>query len=165
MEQCSSQNCVLPSSEYELWSRYSRYIYKLCLQKCGNFEAAKEFYQEIYIKYHLHATNVAKHTRPDLWFKRVIDNAWYSELRKRMRKAPMSPLGCHEESIIYEFNDENPETLLRHIEECSILNAMEKMLIQYIFIGFSYSELSEIIGLTERTLRRKVHKALLRLEK
>jgi len=171
MELNSSTQKFVLSKELELWTQYSRYIYKLCLQKCRNSEGARDFYQEIYIKYHLHAANVANHSKPGLWFKHVIDNAWNSKLREYMHSVPIVSWDCHDETIVYnstavdDMDESVIEPFLQFVESSEILKAVEKMLFEYLYIGFSFRELSSILGISDRALRKRFHKAVLRLER
>ncbi|GEM_PF-1393523 len=165
----STQCFVLQSREFELWARYSRYIYKLCLRKCRDFEKAQDFYQEIYIKYHLHAANVANHSKPGLWFKRVVENAWNSKLREQLHGFSIVSWECHEDTAAYNLvddsdNEDSLNPFLNFIETCELLNSLERMLFEYLYIGFSLKELSEILGLSVRSLRKKFRKAAERLE-
>lgn len=163
----SSQN--LPSQRLALWLRYSRYIYKLCVLKCKDPEFAHEFYQEIYIKYHLNAANVANHTKPGLWFKRVVDNEWNNILRSRLRQAPCVAWECHEEAIDYNtLTPDSAEYLdiaQKALAAGDSLNSLERMLLEYLYLGFSFSELSQILGLSTKTLRNKVRAAIEKLLK
>lgn len=157
-----TQSVSLLPEEYRIWQKYSSYIFWLCMRKCKNFDVTQDFFQEIYIKFHLHAQKVANHPCPGYWFKFVIDNEWRSVKRKQRRQVRTVPYECHENEEVYVV-DEDPVTIMDDIENALVLDPLEKMLLEYSYIGFSYAELSDILGFSAKTLRKKARLALQRL--
>ncbi len=163
-----TQGVSLLSEEYRIWQKYSHYIFNLCFRKCRDLDAARDFYQEIYIKFHHHSQKVVNHPCPGFWFRSVINNAWNSALRKQLRCLPINNLYCCDNRLSYFAEDEDFSRILEELNKNVALTSLEKMLLEYRFVGFSFLELSEILGIGVKTLRKKVvcaQQKLMSLEK
>lgn len=163
MEEGTAPSRSLPNSHQDVWETYAASIYKLCLKKCGNAEDARDFFQEIYLKFHKNAALVANHPEPFFWFARVIENHKNSVLRKELsrRRLMNEALACAEPPGAYSVrgNFAGIEELI----EGYGFNEYEKMLIVFKAAGFSVKELSDILGVSVSALRRKFAKISQRL--
>ena len=148
-------------TKYDLWFHYADIIYKLCIKKCGNAETAKDFYQDIYIKFHLNVEKLQKHPAPFLWFRTVINNHFNSHLRKIKTK---NNFYLHYEDYQTNFCSAEPlEDLLNTELSLCPMSELEKMIVDFMRIGFSCQEIADILGISIAQVSKKTHAVLNRL--
>lgn len=143
------------NSAYDIWFRYSDIIYKHCLAKCRDEDAARDFYQEIFLKFHRNAQKVAEHPTPYYWFLSVIDNQFKNQWRKRKRRLEIVEKDTHSwyRDLPVDFF-ENPEETIAFIS-CS---SLEKMILDFLQAGFCICEIGSILGLSSSAIHRRLIK-------
>lgn len=146
---------------HDIWFRYSDLIYKHCLLKCGDKEKAMDFYQEIFLKYHKFANQVAEHPSPYRWFLQVIENQCRSEWRQSARREARI---LKNKNLWYcSTNIAKDEEIVKELDFISC-SALERMILDFIYAGFNLNELSLILGVSVISIRRKLYKLKKRLE-
>lgn len=136
---------------HALWVRYAKLIYKLCVRKCGDSDKARDFFQDIYIKFHLHAKEVEKHPAPEYWFMRVVANHYFSYCRKKKVLVGY----CAEIGVDYDAGFSLEEMLRMDLKTCP-MNTLEKVVIEFTVCGFSRKEIAEILGISIPSVRNKL---------
>lgn len=144
------------NTAYDVWFRYSDTIYKLCLLKCNkDEEKARDFYQEVFLKFSQHARQVAEHPAPYYWFKSVINNEFSNIWRKNRRREEL--VKENEQLWCQKTSDEFQECMEMELSFITC-TPLEKMILEFIQAGFSIPELSKILGLSSMAIRRRLKK-------
>ena len=158
-----------------VWKKYSYRIYKLCLKKCGLKDEADDLFQEVALRFCQKANelNNGVHLLP--WFQTVLLNCHYSGYRKRGwgREIPLSILyDCKNRYMGYENLDrtlhDEDVSVCAVIGEISclisVLNPLEKMIVELSIVGYTTDELSDLIGLSRTGIVRHRARAFQKMQ-
>ena len=151
-------------------------IYALALRTLGNPDDACDITQEVFLKAYTELSRFRGESRLSVWLYRMTYNLCIDLLRKQKRH-PTTPilLDSDEEETEMEFPDLRymPETLL---EQKELQNAVHSALSQISpdhrdvllmreYCGKSYSQIAEILGISEGTVKSRIARARMQLAK
>ncbi|HEY9870844.1 MAG TPA: RNA polymerase sigma factor [Candidatus Obscuribacterales bacterium] len=174
-----------PSHFKSLVQRYQNRIYNAAFRILGSTEEAEEVVQDTFIKVH---QNVAKFQRQSTfasWVFRIAHNLCVDLMRARQRRrgffvlsfdpqaAPDnddSPEGLHVVSQVAD-RGPTPAQMLDSREQAHIIEASLRQLpdsqrtvvVLHDIEGFSYQEISDIVGANLGTVRSRLHYGRLKL--
>ena len=146
------------------WRRYSRQIYKLCEAKCGPGDDAKDLFQTVALKFCQNVEKLLNRQNMFPWLFTVLQHAYLDHLAANRRACLMSRVSepaveygsfREEDSMCHEVGPD-VEMLIFLEESLKILTPLERMLVEMKYYGgFSVSEISRIIGLSENAVRKR----------
>jgi RNA polymerase sigma-70 factor, ECF subfamily len=167
--------------------RYQNRIYSAAYRILGNTEEAEEVVQETYIKVHHNLAKFRQESSFGSWIFKIAHNICIDILRSRRRNLggvqllsfdPQSSFESDEStetssSVVSQVADEAPcpSTMLDMNEQSEIIEASLKELpenqrtvvVLHDIEGFSYQEISDIVGANLGTVRSRLHYGRLRL--
>lgn len=155
-----------------LVGRYEKNVYSLAHRLVSDREDAMDITQDVFLKAYQALPRFRGESRFSTWIYRVCVNASLDYLRKRQKLPAYSldePLLLKESSVTREVEDENGnvETAVetRDLGEavCSMLKHLEtdhRVVITLCDIqGYSYQEISDMLGLSIGTVKSRLHRA------
>jgi RNA polymerase sigma-70 factor (ECF subfamily) len=167
--------------------RYQNRIYSAAYRILGNTEEAEEVVQETYIKVHHNLAKFRQESSFGSWIFKIAHNICIDILRSRRRNLggvqllsfdPQSSFDSEEStetssSVVSQVADEAPcpSAMLDMNEQSEIIEASLKELpenqrtvvVLHDIEGFSYQEISDIVGANLGTVRSRLHYGRLRL--
>lgn len=153
-----------------IWNRHSRQIYKLCQQKCGNVEDAKDLFQTVALKFCQNASSLRSESSAFPWLVAIMHNAHVDFVRKNCHYVKRN--ACDEnladfsmvaaEKTAFYFPENQACAQLEKLLEG--LNEFEKSLVDLSIVGgLTLKELGPVYGLSENALVKRRQKALKKL--
>lgn len=123
----------------------------------GNETLASDAAQDAFIKIWEHLDSFRDESKISTWAYRIAVNTCLLYLRKQSAKKEKTtdvfPAVAVEK---YSFDEEEK---LRKMYQCiNRLDKKNKMIILMVLEGMSYEEIAEVVGMTEETLRVKIHR-------
>ena len=168
--------------------RYQNRIYGAAYRILGSTEEAEEVVQETYIKVHHNLAKFRQESAFSSWIFKIAHNICIDILRNRRRSMggvqvlSFDPQSSFEEegtdsasSVVSQVADEAPcpSTMLDMNEQTEIIEAslgqlpedQRTVVVLHDIEGFSYQEISDIVGANLGTVRSRLHYGRLRLRK
>ncbi len=161
------ENCLLNKewAQKELYDLYSSELFAICFRYAKDASEAKDILQEGFIKIFTHLKQYKSTGTLIGWMKRVIVTTSLNYLKKH-RKEITTPIDFLDDTI-----NSNFDNTTSYIDTKDILKAFMQLpysyrtiLGLYIVEGYSYKEISKIIGLEEVGCRARVHRAKIKLK-
>lgn len=142
----------------EIYNRHYNKVFRLCKGYfCGNTELASEATQEIFIKVWEKLDTFRNESSISTWIYRITVNTCLLYLRrastKKEIKADILP-----QIVSESYSDEKDEQLRQMYQCIQKLEETNKMIILMTLDGVEYQEISQVIGMTEETLRVRIHR-------
>jgi RNA polymerase sigma-70 factor (ECF subfamily) len=167
--------------------RYQNRIYGAAYRILGSSEEAEEVVQETYIRVHHNLPKFRQESSFGSWIFKIAHNICIDVLRSRRRNTngvqllSFDPQSSYEEdsseasnSVVSQIADESPcpSAMLDLSEQSQIIEASLKELpesqrtvvVLHDIEGFSYQEISDIVGANLGTVRSRLHYGRLRLK-
>jgi RNA polymerase sigma-70 factor (ECF subfamily) len=123
----------------------------------GDYYSVPDYVHETYLVFLGNIDNLMTHPNPIAWLHRTLAYICLNDIRRRRRYNEV-PL---EEALEVQFFAKNPEsgdTIMEILP--SGLTEQEKQVLKWYFEEkLSYSEIAELIGMTEAACRQKVFRA------
>lgn len=156
----------------ELIKNYEKKAYNIAYRIMNNEEDAKDMTQEALVKIYKSIKNFREESTFSTWLYRIVTNVCLDELRKR-KKSETIPLEINTEgdkgTIRFEIgaDKETPEDLYELAElRQMILNKINSLKDDYRTViilrdmqGFSYEEISIILGCSLGTIKSRINRA------
>jgi RNA polymerase sigma-70 factor (ECF subfamily) len=163
--------------------RYENRIYSAALRIVGTAEEAEEVVQDTFMKMHQNIASFKVRSSLAAWLFRIAHNVCMDKLRSRQRRKvfqiwtfdPQSTGGNSEEGMHVVINAADPspnpsEELAANEQEEVIERSLRALpetqrtvVVLHDIEGFSYQEISEIIGASIGTVRSRLHYGRLKL--
>jgi len=156
----------------EFVSAYEKKIYTLALRQTGNHQDAQDITQEVFLRVYRNVNNFREESRLSTWIYQITMNACIDAARRRARRVEVTPMYTDEdgeEQVPMELPDESyaPEkvyeqTALRdQIREglAHLTEEHRRILILRDINGLSYTEIGEVLGLSEGTVKSRLFRA------
>jgi RNA polymerase sigma-70 factor (ECF subfamily) len=139
-----------------LYDAYWEKIVRLCLAYTGNYEQAKDLAQESFLKAWEHIEKFRDESAIGSWIYRIAVNTCLTHLRssKRMPSTELTEVKEFQLSSSVEDN-EKIRLLYKMISQ---LPEVERLLITLVLEEVPYSEISEILNISQGNLRVKIHR-------
>lgn len=162
-----------PDTIREIYTRYSRGIFNYALRLIGDYQWAEEILQETFLRAYSRAETFRKGARVSTWLYRIAMNLCYDHLRspKNRRKVSLSaPAGGDEgEQFVdrMESDERQPEIAALESETARIIRDAiaelpekeRNVLVLRHYQGLKFREISEVTGLTARTVQNCLRRA------
>jgi RNA polymerase sigma-70 factor (ECF subfamily) len=156
----------------EIVERFGPKIYRIACGILHNLEDADDIAQEVFAKVYFSIKTFEGHSSLYTWISRIAINECYGYLRKkRVRPASESDLADGTVSIRMQMMPDRQPTADRALMQRDFVNKLlaripedERMLLVWKEVeGFSVSELSQMTGLRENTIKVRLFRARHRL--
>jgi len=151
------------------------FIYNLCLSRTGSREDALDVSQETFIKAYRSISGYRGDSKLSSWLYRICSNCVTDFLRRRKEQTvPIDPDPEGEGGI--DLADSDPSSLPEEAAErdylrdavrqavSSLPSDMREILILREYKGMSYSEIAELCGLEEGTVKSRLNRARQKLK-
>ena len=161
----------------ELMYQYEKKVYNVALRVFKNPEDAKDISQDVFIKIYKNLDKFDNKSSFSTWLYRITTNTCIDELRKRKGKETISidnDIEDDEGNFKREFADNEPtpeEKVISKEGESEIIKSMNTLSDEHRTIivmrdieGLSYTEISEIIGVSIGTVKSRISRARLQLK-
>lgn len=141
-----------------LYDSHHAKVFRLCKGYfTGNEALAADATQEIFIKVWENLETFRSESSIKTWLYRIAVNTCLIFLRKSSSKKEINSEVLPQ--IASEpYSDEKEEQLKKMYHCIEKLDETGKMIILMILEGIEYQEISEIVGITEETLRVRIHR-------
>ena len=156
----------------ELIDKYEKMIYNLAYRIFNNTSDAEDITQEVFIKVYKNIYKCEGKQSIKTWIYTIAYNTCIDEIRKRKGKNNISldmDLEGEEDNFSLEIasNEPTPENVLIQkeglLEIEQAINSLNEINKSLIFLrdikGFSYNEISEIMGLNIGTVKSRLNRA------
>lgn len=149
-----------------LMNQYSKQVFNILLRLLGNREDAQDLSQEVFVRVYKKLHTYKSDSQFYTWLYRVAINAGKDYLKKKKWDYSLEPLGDKafsfskdhatnpEASVI---NNEKKELILRALMELSL--EQRSIIILRDIQGFSYEEISEILGIAVGTVKSRISRS------
>ena len=149
-------------AQQELYSRYARAMYNICLRMTGNTADAEDLLQVAFIDVFTKIGSYREEATIGAWIKRIVINNCINFLKKRrldtrswdeMLVEPVTDQG--------EFEDDNREYTVNKIKSAveSLPEGYRVVFSLYLMEGYDHKEIAEILEITEATSKSQFSRA------
>jgi len=161
------ENCLLNKewAQRELYDMYSSELYAICWRYATDNNEAKDILQEAFIRIFTHLKQYSGSGSLIGWMKTVVVTTSLNYIKKH-KKQITTPFDFSNETIMGEFDNATS-----YIDTKDIIKAFMQLAYPYrivlglhIIEGYSYKEISQILGIEETACRTRVHRAKLKLK-
>lgn len=133
-------------------------MFRLCKGYfCGDIALASDATQEIFIKVWESLDTFRNESNISTWIYRITVNSCLMHLRKASSKKEIRT-EVLPQMISETYSSEKDEQLKQMYSCIQKLDETNKMIILMTLDGVEYSEISEVIGITEEALRVRIHR-------
>lgn len=158
IEKCIEGN---PRYQKELYDRYAKKMFNLCLRYTKNREEAEDIYQEGFINVFKNLVNFRRESALETWIRSIMINASLKYLRK-----PENKINRVDVDDVYDIPYEPFERVLDKMNQEELIKCINRLpddyrivLNMFVFEGFSHKEIAEQLGIAENTSKSKVLRA------
>jgi RNA polymerase sigma-70 factor (ECF subfamily) len=142
----------------ELFNQHYPKVVRLCKGYFnGDTDLAEDASQEVFIKVWENLDSFRNESNVSTWIFRITVNTCLVYLRKKSTKKEI-----HAEQFpnleTENYSPEIEEKLSKMYTCIQKLDEMGKMIILMVLEGIEYSEIAQVVGLTEETLRVRIHR-------
>jgi RNA polymerase sigma-70 factor, ECF subfamily len=157
----------------QLYRRYSKRVYHLCLRMVKNQTEAEDLTQEAFLRVFRKIHTFQGKSAFSTWLHRVSMNTVLMSLRKKKRvEIPMDSEGHYEEepgearqlpgapdpSLIGLFDRENLKRVFRQLPK-----GYKRMLVLHDVLGYEHNEIASLVKCTVGNSKSQLHKARVRM--
>ncbi len=149
----------------DVYTTYYSKVYRLCKGYFnGNHDIASDATQEIFIKVWQNLPKFRSESNISTWIYRIASNTCLMYLRNQSYKKEVRTDQFSDITIDHYSQeiDEKLTTMYGCIEQ---LESTNKLIIMMVLENVSYDNIAEIIGITEDTLRVRIHRIKTKLTK
>ena len=142
----------------ELFDTYYSKVFRLCKGYFYGKEVfAADASQEIFMKIWEHLDSFRSESSISTWIYRISVNTCLMSLRKESSKKerPTNTFPIIEAEQYSHDEEEKLEKMYACIQK---LEENDKMIILMVLEGITYNEISEVVGISEETLRVRIHR-------
>lgn len=171
----------------ELVKRYQHRVYSTAYRVLGNSDEAEEVVQDTFVKVHQNLDKYRMNAAFSSWIFRIAHNVCMDALRARQRRRASSLVSYDPQASVAESDgafgagqtvaqlaDEKPDPAhaLDLSEQTEVVEeslkllpeAQKTVLVLHDIEGFSYQEISEIVGTSIGTVRSRLHYGRIKLK-
>jgi RNA polymerase sigma-70 factor (ECF subfamily) len=147
----------------QLMHRYAGAVYNLAYRMLGNAEDAEDASQEIFLRAYTRLESFDRQRRFSTWLLSIGSNYCIDRLRRRR----FTWLTLEDAAYSVPSKERGPErTALEHERRAAIQQALQKLPENYRVVtvlrywnDLSYEEIAKATGLTESTIKTRLHRA------
>lgn len=157
-----------------LMRRYNQRVYRIVRSILGNDVEAEDVTQDAYVRSYMHLDQFAGRAKFSTWLTKIAVHEALARLRNRERLVEIDAAsGSMEERMRLESNAPSPEQeVLTHTMRRALEAAVDKLPGKYrsVFMmreveGMSTAETADCLGLTELTVKVRLHRARVLMRK
>ena len=155
----------------ELIRQYEKKVYTLCFRMCGNSEDAEEAAQDAFLALWRGIGRFRQESSLSTWIYRLATNACIDTLRRRKKQS--GSVSLDDEDLFVDAVDTSPQPqeTVEHREAQKLLQEglsalpeeYRKVLILREIEGLSYTEIAEVLEISEGTVKSRLSRARLAL--
>ena len=147
----------------QLMHRYAGAVYNLAYRMLGNAEDAEDAGQEIFLRAYTRLASFDRQRRFSTWLLSIGSNYCIDRLRRRR----FVWLTLEDTAFALPSKERGPErTALDHEQQAIVQRALQKLPEHYRVVtvlrywhDLSYEEIARVTGLTESTIKTRLHRA------
>lgn len=140
----------------EVYQTYASKIMKLCLGYCGDAHMAEDLHQETFINVWNNLPKFRQDSSVGTWIYRIAVNTCLLGLKKK--KTNVADAHRILEGLVQEESQDRSQEIQRLYKCISKLKEHERIIITLVLEENTYEEIAAITGITESTLRVKIHR-------
>ncbi|OGC09797.1 hypothetical protein A2V82_02785 [candidate division KSB1 bacterium RBG_16_48_16] len=177
--QAVPSHCAQELEDFEqLFGEYENSLYHFVCYLCGEKDFADEIYQETWLRAARFFSKKKAVRNFKSWINTIAKNVYRDELRKRkvrrlvLGDSALPPDPDNDSLVQFEYSipqtDEARQYEIRESIEKAIttLSARQKTIFMLFYVsGFRITEICEIMGAAEGTIKSTLHKTVLKLRK
>lgn len=142
----------------DIYNKHYNKVFRLCKGYfCGDISLASDAAQEIFIKVWEKLDTFRNESSISTWIYRITVNTCLLYLRKSSSKKEIRT-DSFPQLVTETYSNEKDEQLQQMYQCIQKLEETNKMIILMTLDGIEYPEISEVIGITEETLRVRIHR-------
>lgn len=142
----------------DIYNKHYNKVFRLCKGYfCGDISLASDAAQEIFIKVWEKLDTFRNESSISTWIYRITVNTCLLYLRKSSSKKEIRTNSLPQ-LVTETYSNEKDEQLQQMYQCIQKLEETNKMIILMTLDGIEYPEISEVIGITEETLRVRIHR-------
>jgi RNA polymerase sigma factor (sigma-70 family) len=142
----------------EIYYKHYNKVFRLCKGYfCGDVALASDATQEIFIKVWEKLDTFRNDSSISTWVYRIAVNTCLLYLRKSSSRKEIRT-DILPQTVSETYSSEKDEQLRQMYQCIQKLEETNKMIILMTLDGVEYQEISEVIGITEETLRVRIHR-------
>jgi RNA polymerase sigma-70 factor, ECF subfamily len=144
-----------------LFRRHSRRVFVQCLRMVGDPDAADDLVQETFLRVFRYRDSFRGTARLSTWLHRIATNVCIDHLRARERPVTASPEPDAQDTTdtAFQFTESEGVAVLRDALD-KLPRDKRELLTMCRLEGLSYGDMAKRLGVTEATLRVRVHRAM-----
>lgn len=153
--QCKKQDA---KAQGELYNRYNRVLFAICLRYSPNFTEAEDNLQDAFLTIFKKINQFEGKGSFEGWIKRVTVNTVLQKYRKQ-RSFEIVDEGQIEDEAAYEVEDSNIplDFLLKIVQE--LPDRYRLVFSMYVLDGYQHKEIAEMLGITDGTSKSNLARA------
>ncbi|KFF06360.1 RNA polymerase sigma factor [Flavobacterium reichenbachii] len=142
----------------EIYNKHYNKVFRLCKGYfCGDIALASDAAQEIFIKVWENLDTFRNESSISTWIYKIAVNTCLLYLRKSFSRKEIRTVIMPQ--VVSDIYSNEKEEQLQQMYKCiQKLEETNKMIILMTLDGIEYNEISEVIGITEETLRVRIHR-------
>lgn len=155
-------------AHYELYQRYSKAMFNICLRMMRNREEAEDLLQDAFVSAFDHILEYRKDSSFGSWLKRIVINKCINAINKKsvalteLNEQIAEDDSLEDDSVdLLDYESIGIEPIKMAIEQLSV--GYRTVLTLYLLEGYDHSEISEILGISESTSKTQYLRAKLKL--
>lgn len=142
----------------DIYNKHYNKVFRLCKGYfCGDISLASDAAQEIFIKVWEKLDTFRNESSISTWIYRITVNTCLLYLRKSSSKKEIRTDSLPQ-LVTETYSNEKDEQLQQMYQCIQKLEETNKIIILMTLDGIEYPEISEVIGITEETLRVRIHR-------
>jgi RNA polymerase sigma-70 factor, ECF subfamily len=137
-----------------IYKDYSPAIFRVCMGYLNDYEQAQDIAQETFINVWQNLSSFRNEAKISTWIFRIATNNCLKAISK-IKRSTVTELPYD----LPEVKEENIEPRLNYLYKCiSELEESDRIIISLVLESLPQAEIASIVGLTEGTLRVKIHR-------
>ncbi len=167
IEQCKAG---VRSAQKEVYSLYAKNMYNICVRILNNKEEAHDLLQDSFVEAFTKLDRFRFESSFGTWLKQIVVNRCINAKKKRkLDYFLVEEINDFEHLATSHDSENNEEELMLSVERIkkALLQLPEGARIVFslnLFEGYDYGEISEILGITESTVKTQFMKARNRIK-
>ncbi|MFH6943800.1 RNA polymerase sigma factor [Flavobacterium sp. FlaQc-50] len=142
----------------DIYNKHYAKVFRLCKGYfCGEIALASDATQEIFIKVWENLDTFRNESRISTWIYRIAVNTCLLYLRKSATRKEIRT-DILPQVVLESYSNEKEEQLQQMYRCIQKLEETNKMIILMTLDGIDYPEIAAVIGITEETLRVRIHR-------
>jgi len=158
--QCSTQD---RKSQYEVYQKYSKAMFNICVRMMGNTEEAEDVLQDAFLNAFRNMKQFKGQSSLGAWIKRIVVNQCINQLKKRK----LDMLSLEETHYQEPASEEEERTDIGLILDIDRIRDAIQLLPDgfrivfslYLLEGYDHQEIAQILEISESTSKSQYHRA------